>query len=54
LVAKDFGREIYLGEFKGEQGKLQFYFKKIPLHQQKFLMASVLSNTPWLPKNGPK
>jgi len=29
--------------FKGEIGELQFYFRKIPLHQQKFLGSSVLS-----------
>jgi len=42
---------------KGELGELQFYFKKLPLHQQKFLVVSVLSNSPWLPRNlnnGPK
>jgi len=36
---------------KGELGKLQIYFRKIPLHQQKFLMVSVLSNSPWLPRD---
>jgi len=30
---------------KGELGVLQ-----IPLHQQKFLVVSVLSNSPWLPR----
>jgi len=43
--------------FKGELGELEFYLKKIPLLQQKFLVVSVLSNSPWLPKNlkkGPK
>jgi len=34
---------------KGELGELDFYFRKIPLHQQKFLVVSVLSNSPWLP-----
>jgi len=29
---------------KGELGELQIYFRKILLHQQKFLVASVLSN----------
>jgi len=24
---------------------------KVPLHQQKFLVVSVLSNSPWLPRN---
>jgi len=37
--------------FKGEQGELQFYFRKIPLHQQNFLVISVLSNSPWLSRN---
>jgi len=37
--------------FKGELGKLQIYFRKITQHQQKFLVVSVLSNAPWLPKN---
>jgi len=36
---------------KGEIGELQFYFRKIPLHQQKFLVVSVFSNLPWLPRN---
>jgi len=35
----------------GELGELEFYFKKISLHQQKFLVISVLSNSPWLPRN---
>jgi len=43
---------------KGELGELEIYFRKIPsLHQQKFLVVSVLFNSPWLPrnlKNGPK
>jgi len=42
---------------KGELGELEFYFRKIPRHQQKFLVVLVLSNSPWLPrnlKNGPK
>jgi len=42
---------------KGELRELEFYFRKIPLHQQKFLVVSVPSNSPWLPrnlKNGPK
>jgi len=33
---------------KGEQGVIQIYFRKILLHQQKFLKVSVLSNSPWL------
>jgi len=36
---------------KGELVELQFYFRKIPLHQQKFLVVSVLPNSPWLPRN---
>jgi len=36
---------------KGELGELQIYFRKIPLHQRKFLVVSVLSNSPWLPRN---
>jgi len=43
--------------FKGELGELRFYFRKIPLYHQKFLVVSVLSNSLWLPrnfKNGPK
>jgi len=39
--------------------KLNFYInveiqkmhRKTPLHQQKFLVVSVLSNSPWLPRN---
>jgi len=29
---------------KGVLGEFQIYFRKIPLHQQKFLVVSVLSN----------
>jgi len=29
--------------FKGELGELEFYFRKITLHQQTFLVVSVLS-----------
>jgi len=36
---------------KGELGELQIYFIKIPLHQQKFSVISVLSNSLWLPRN---
>jgi len=42
---------------KGELGELQLYFRKIRLHQQKVLVVSVLSNSPWFSrnlKNGPK
>jgi len=35
---------------KKELGKFQIYFRKIPLHQQKFLVVSVLSNSSWLPR----
>jgi len=41
---------------KGELGELEFYFRNIPLHQQKFLVVSVHSYSSWLPrnlKNGP-
>jgi len=38
-------------EIKGELRQIQIYFGKIPLHQQKVLMVSVLSNSPWLPRN---
>jgi len=30
---------------------LEFYFRKIPLHHKKFLVVSVLSNSPWLSRN---
>jgi len=47
--------EIYVynsnSRLKGELGELKFYFIKVPLHQQKFLVVSVLSDSPWLPKN---
>jgi len=36
---------------KGELGGFQIYFRKIPLHQQKFLVVWVFSNSPWLPRN---
>jgi len=48
---------LFLIVFKGELQEFEFYFRKIPLHQQKFLVVSVLSNSPWLPRNlktGPK
>jgi len=32
---------------KGELGELEFYFRKIPLHQQKFLVVSLLSIFSW-------
>jgi len=38
-------------KLKGELGELQLYFRKILLHQQKFLVVLVLSNSPWLPTN---
>jgi len=34
--------------FKGKLGELQLYFRKLPLHQQNFLVVSVLSNSPWV------
>jgi len=34
-----------------EIGELQIYFRKIPLHQQKFLVVSFFFNLRWLPKN---
>jgi len=43
--------------FISDSGELEFYFRKIPLHQQKFLVVLVLSNSLWLPRNlkhGPK
>jgi len=36
---------------KGELGVIQLYFRKISLHQQKFLVVSVLSYSTWLPTN---
>jgi len=38
-------------QLKGEQGELQIYFRKISLHQQKFLVVSVFSNSLWLLEN---
>jgi len=37
---------------KEELGVLEFYFRKIPLHQQKFFVFRGLgfSNSPWLPR----
>jgi len=37
-------------QVKEELGDFQIYFRKIPLHQQKFLVVSVLSNSSWLPR----
>jgi len=34
---------LFFQPVKGERGELQFYFWKIPLHQQKFLVVMVLS-----------
>jgi len=42
---------IKLKYFKRGIGELEFYFRKIPLHQQKFLVVLVLSNSPWLLRN---
>jgi len=36
---------------KGKLGEFRVYFRKILLHQQKFLVVSVLSYLPWLPRN---
>jgi len=36
---------------KGDLGKSQIYIRKIPLHQQKILVVSVLSNSLWLLRN---
>jgi len=36
---------------KGELREFTDLFRKIPLHQQKTLMVSVFSNSPWLPRN---
>jgi len=33
-----------IGEFKD-------LFRKIPIHQQKFMVVLVLSNSPWLQRN---
>jgi len=38
---------FHVALFKGELGELEFYFRRIPLHPQKFLLVSVLSNSPW-------
>jgi len=39
---------VSLGKtLKGELGELELFFRKLPLHQQKFLVVSVLSNSPW-------
>jgi len=39
-----------LNQLKGELEELQIYFRKLPVHQQNFLVISVHSNLPWLPK----
>jgi len=36
---------------KGELEVIQIYFRKMPLHQQKFLVVLVLSTLPWLLRN---
>jgi len=41
---KILGKVIFVEE---ELGELRFYIRKIPLHQQKYLVVSVLSNLPW-------
>jgi len=40
---------LFFGVIKAKQGVIQFYFRKISLHQQKFLVVSVLFNSLWLP-----
>jgi len=51
LETKQASLLVYLFKhLKGELGELQIYFRKIPLHQQKFLAVS-LTNSPWLPRN---
>jgi len=42
---------MFVLSVKEELGEIQIYFWKIPLHQQKLLVFSVVSNSPWLPKN---
>jgi len=37
--------------FKRHLRELHIYFRKILLHQQKFSVVSVLSNSTWLPRN---
>jgi len=59
-VLNESSPRFYIRSFvalKGELGELEFYFREIPLHQQKVLVVSVLSNSSWLQrnlKNGPK
>jgi len=47
-----YGNNYNVAEFtiKGELGEIQIYFRMIPMYQQKFLVVSVLSNLPWLPR----
>jgi len=41
-------RKVYARKLvKGKLG-VQIYFRKIPLHQQEFLVFSILFNSPWL------
>jgi len=46
--------EYFYSKFKNyvkvRTRRMQFYLRKISLHQQKILIVSVLSNSPWLPK----
>jgi len=49
LLFSLFGSHTQLCVIKGELREIQIYFRKIPLHQQKFLLVSVLFNSPWLP-----
>jgi len=46
-----FKRSLIYFLIKWELGELQIYFRKIALHQQKFLVVSVLSNSPWVAEN---
>jgi len=50
-IALALNSSILILRLKGELRKFQIYFRKIPLHQQKFLVISVLSNSPWLLNN---
>jgi len=41
-------RSVFLSNLTAEQEIIQFYFRKIPLHQQKFLVVSIFSYSLWL------
>jgi len=49
-VRVDVGVKVNGNTFKGKLGEIQIHFRKISLHQQKFLVVSVFSNSTWLPK----